>query len=104
MRILRRWTSSRRKCYVSRSISSLSSGARTVSIISLRHPRGAHVIHHLGSLVTPATWMRNFVHSHPAYKHDSVVSQEINYDLFVAMDEMYVPHHFFSWVRSCRIN
>ena len=43
---------------------------------------------YLGSLITPATWIRNFVRSHPAYKHDSVVSQEINYDLFVAMDEM----------------
>ncbi|KAJ7072365.1 glutamate-cysteine ligase catalytic subunit [Mycena amicta] len=41
-----------------------------------------------GSLVTPATWIRNFVRSHPAYKHDSVVSAEINYDLIVAIDEM----------------
>lgn len=30
-----------------------------------------------GELVTPATWMRNFVRSHPAYKGDSVVSDEI---------------------------
>ncbi|KAJ7188317.1 glutamate-cysteine ligase catalytic subunit [Mycena filopes] len=36
----------------------------------------------------PATWMRNFVRSHPAYKHDSVVSAEINYDLIVAVDEI----------------
>lgn len=42
----------------------------------------------IGSLVTPATWIRNFVRSHPAYKSDSVVSQEINYDLFVAIDKM----------------
>lgn len=41
-----------------------------------------------GSLVTTATWMRNFVTSHPAYKHDSVVSQEINYDLCKAVDEL----------------
>lgn len=41
-----------------------------------------------GSLVTPATWIRNFVRSHPAYQFDSVVSQEINFDLFVAMDEI----------------
>lgn len=34
--------------------------------------------------------MRNFVRSHPAYKHDSVVSAEINYDLIVAIDEMWV--------------
>lgn len=41
-----------------------------------------------GSLVTTATWMRNFVQSHPAYKHDSVVSQEINYDLVRAVDRI----------------
>ncbi|KAF7793913.1 hypothetical protein EIP86_005035 [Pleurotus ostreatoroseus] len=40
------------------------------------------------SLGTPASWIRNFVRTHPAYKHDSVVSKEINYDLFVAVDEM----------------
>lgn len=28
--------------------------------------------------------------SHPDYKKDSIVSQTINYDLLVAMDEMYV--------------
>lgn len=44
-----------------------------------------------GSLLTPATWIRNFVRSHPAYKFDSVVSQEINYDLMKAVDEMCVP-------------
>jgi hypothetical protein len=37
-----------------------------------------------GELVTPATWMRNFVRSHPAYKNDSVVSDEIAYDLMIA--------------------
>jgi len=31
----------------------------------------------VGELITPATWMRNFVRSHPAYKGDSVVSDEI---------------------------
>jgi glutamate--cysteine ligase catalytic subunit len=41
-----------------------------------------------GSLDTAATFIRNFVRSHPKYKHDSVVSQEINYDLMVAMDKM----------------
>ncbi|KII92773.1 hypothetical protein PLICRDRAFT_37574 [Plicaturopsis crispa FD-325 SS-3] len=41
-----------------------------------------------GSLQTPATWIRNFVRSHPAYKFDSVVSEEINYDLMVAVDEI----------------
>jgi len=41
-----------------------------------------------GTLVTTATWIRKFVRSHPAYKFDSVVSQEINYDLLTAIDEI----------------
>jgi len=41
-----------------------------------------------GRLLTPARWIRNFVTSHPDYKKDSVVSQTINYDLLVAVDEM----------------
>lgn len=32
--------------------------------------------------------MRNFVTSHPSYAHDSVISQEINYDLIRAVDEI----------------
>jgi len=34
-----------------------------------------------GELPTTATWIRNFVRSHPTYRHDSVVSPRINYDL-----------------------
>lgn len=41
-----------------------------------------------GTLKTAATWIRDFVRSHPDYKFDSVVSQGINYDLLVAADEM----------------
>ena len=41
-----------------------------------------------GSLRTAASWIREFVRSHPAYKFDSVVSQEVNYDLMIAIDEM----------------
>jgi len=41
-----------------------------------------------GSLKTPATWIRDFVRSHPSYKFDSAVSKEINYDLVVAVDEI----------------
>ncbi|GAA5974921.1 hypothetical protein JCM5350_004505 [Sporobolomyces pararoseus] len=41
-----------------------------------------------GSLITTATWMRNFVQKHPLYKKDSVVSQEINYDLVKAVDRI----------------
>lgn len=32
--------------------------------------------------------MRNFVRSHPDYKHDSVVSKEINYDLVRTVDKI----------------
>lgn len=34
-----------------------------------------------GALMTPAAYIRSFVTRHPAYKHDSVVNEEINYDL-----------------------
>lgn len=34
-----------------------------------------------GNLMTPASFIRSFVQRHPAYKHDSIVSEEINYDL-----------------------
>jgi glutamate--cysteine ligase catalytic subunit len=37
-----------------------------------------------GELLTPATWMRQFVQRHPAYQHDSVVSPEIAHDLMEA--------------------
>ena len=49
-------------------------------------PTPAYVVE--GSLQTPATWIRNFVRTHPAYKFDSVVSEEINYDLMKAIDDM----------------
>ncbi|CAE7154693.1 unnamed protein product [Rhizoctonia solani] len=41
-----------------------------------------------GTLQTPATWMRDFIRSHPAYKQDSVVSRKVNYDLVKAIDEI----------------
>lgn len=41
-----------------------------------------------GELVTPATWIRNFVRSHKDYEGDSVVTDEIAYDLMVACKEI----------------
>lgn len=38
-----------------------------------------------GELKTAATWIRDFVHEHPAYKQDSVVSQEIAHDLVMEL-------------------
>lgn len=34
-----------------------------------------------GELLTPATWIRRFISKHPAYKHDSVVSDVVSKDL-----------------------
>lgn len=41
-----------------------------------------------GELITTATWLRNFVRSHPEYKNDSVVSPTIAYDLMVACKQI----------------
>ncbi|KAH9858944.1 glutamate-cysteine ligase catalytic subunit [Lenzites betulinus] len=41
-----------------------------------------------GTLQTAASWIRDFVRSHPGYKFDSAVSPEINYDLMIAVDEI----------------
>ena len=34
-----------------------------------------------GDLQTPASWIRDFVSRHPEYRHDSIVTDSINYDL-----------------------
>lgn len=36
-----------------------------------------------GRLITPAQWMRQFVHKHPAYQHDSIIRPEIAHDLMM---------------------
>jgi glutamate--cysteine ligase catalytic subunit len=41
-----------------------------------------------GTLINGAEWQRRFVRSHPAYKNDSIVSQEIAYDLCMAADRL----------------
>jgi glutamate--cysteine ligase catalytic subunit len=41
-----------------------------------------------GSLMTNAAWMRHIVTNHPAYKHDSVVTDEIAYDLLWSMKKI----------------
>ena len=38
--------------------------------------------------MTNASWMRHFVMNHPAYKHDSVVTDEIAYDLLWKMTQI----------------
>ena len=41
-----------------------------------------------GELVTPATWIRQFIRSHEDYKFDSVITDTIAYDLLVACKEI----------------
>lgn len=41
-----------------------------------------------GELMTNAKFMRQFVLNHPNYKHDSIVSEEINFDLFCQIDKI----------------
>lgn len=41
-----------------------------------------------GKYVTFATWIRNFMRSHPDYKGDSVVTAKMNYDFIIAADEI----------------
>jgi hypothetical protein len=38
--------------------------------------------------MTNAAWMRYFVTNHPSYKHDSVVNDEIAYDLLWKMTKI----------------
>ncbi|KAJ3255546.1 hypothetical protein HK103_006182 [Boothiomyces macroporosus] len=42
----------------------------------------------IGKRKTGAAWIRDFVTNHPAYKHDSVVTPEINYDLLKKIKEL----------------
>jgi glutamate--cysteine ligase catalytic subunit len=49
-----------------------------------------------GDIMTAAKWQRQFVMNHPAYRHDSVVGQEIAFDLIeacnkVAMGTEHIP-------------
>lgn len=41
-----------------------------------------------GELMTPATWMRHFITTHPTYKKDSRVPPEAAYDLLRACDDI----------------
>jgi len=41
-----------------------------------------------GKLSTNAHWMRKFIRGHPSYKMDSKVTEEVVYDLMVAIDQI----------------
>ncbi|KAL7752335.1 glutamate--cysteine ligase [Sorochytrium milnesiophthora] len=47
-----------------------------------------------GSIATTANWMRNFVRTHPEYKHDSAVTHAIAYDLMKACQKVTETHQF----------
>ena len=42
----------------------------------------------LGKLWTTAKWIRHFIQEHPEYKHDSAVSEHVNYDLVRAVEKI----------------
>ncbi|KAL1450267.1 hypothetical protein WDU94_002704 [Cyamophila willieti] len=48
-----------------------------------------------GEILTTASWIRNFVTSHPSYKQDSVVTEDITYDLLLK------SHHIQTGRTSC---
>ncbi|XP_072394245.1 glutamate--cysteine ligase [Diabrotica undecimpunctata] len=41
-----------------------------------------------GEILTTASWIRKFVTEHPEYRHDSVVTDRINYDLLKTIEEI----------------
>ena len=43
---------------------------------------------HAVELMTGARWIRHYLTSHPLYKEDSVVSEEMTYDLIKRMIEI----------------
>lgn len=71
----------------SRALKALLVGSNLIPIYSGRY------LEHLrrrasGEVMTTAAWLRRFVTTHPAYKRDSVVNEEIAYDLVVACQEI----------------
>jgi len=44
--------------------------------------------YNLGKLLTNAMWMREFVMNHPLYKHDSIVNDQIQYDLMCLIEQI----------------
>ena len=65
---------------------------RYLSLVSQRASGNPPLLPHrtyvLGKLWTTAKWIRHFIHEHPEYKHDSAVSEHINYDLVRAVDKI----------------
>ena len=45
-------------------------------------------INYSGTVSTTATWIRQFVHTHPDYKQDSIVGEKIVYDLITKIKDI----------------
>ncbi|CAF1385485.1 unnamed protein product [Rotaria sp. Silwood1] len=41
-----------------------------------------------GNLLTNAMWIRKYVQNHPLHKHDSIVNEHIQYDLFCQIEQI----------------
>ncbi|PFH51144.1 hypothetical protein AMATHDRAFT_80430 [Amanita thiersii Skay4041] len=41
-----------------------------------------------GTIATTATWIRNFVRSHPDYRFDSIINETIGFDLMMTVDKI----------------
>ncbi len=50
--------------------------------------------------MTNARFLRQFVLNHPKYENDSIVSEEINYDLFCQIDKILVGQNPFEALKS----
>ncbi|WBW71539.1 glutamate-cysteine ligase Gcs1 [Schizosaccharomyces osmophilus] len=55
-----------------------------------------------GKCLTEASWIRNFITTHPLYKQDSVVSPEINYDLIKRITSIINGERNESLFNDCR--
>ena len=58
----------------------------------------------IGTLLTNAAWMRQFVLIHPLYKHDSIVSEEIQYDLVMKMQQIENHHEDCPSIKHPKMN
>lgn len=57
-----------------------------------------------GILLTNAAWMRQFVLSHPLYNQDSIVSEEIQYDLVMKMQQIENHHEDCPSIKQPKMN
>jgi glutamate--cysteine ligase catalytic subunit len=54
--------------------------------------------------LTNASWIRQFVLSHPLYKSDSIVSDEIQYDLVWKMQQIANGHEGCPFIKHSKMD